>query len=76
MLPIDAEGFQALLLVFLYGFCHGLLLLISEIGFRHGDNVLQVEIGIRHVDLDLESGPTERAKRCVDAKARSANTKG
>ena len=53
--PVDTEGFQALLLVFLHGFCHSLLLLISEIGFRHGDDVLQVEIGVRHVDLDLES---------------------
>ena len=67
--PVDTEGFQALLLVFLHGFCHSLLLLISEIGFRHGDNVLQVEIGVRHVDLDLESCPTRRAKRCVDTKA-------
>jgi len=55
--PVDAEGFQTLLLVVLHGFCNSLLLLISEIGFRHGDNVLQVELGIRHADLDLESIP-------------------
>jgi len=51
--PIDTEGFQALLLIFL----HGLLLFISQIGFRHGDNVLQVKIGVRHVDLNLEYVP-------------------
>jgi len=55
--PVDAEGFQTLLLVVLHSFCNSLLLLISEIGFRHRDNVLQVEIGIRHVDLDLEFIP-------------------
>ena len=66
---VDTKGFQALLLVLLHGFCHSLLLLISEIGFRHGDDVFQVKLGIHHVELDLESGPTERAKRCVGAKA-------
>jgi len=55
--PVDAEGFQTLLLVVLHGFCNSLLLLISEIGFRHGDDVIQFELGIRHVDLDLESVP-------------------
>jgi len=55
--PVDTEGFEALLLVLLQGFCHSLLLLIPEIGFGHWDNVLQVEIGIRHVDLDLEYVP-------------------
>jgi len=67
--PIDTERLQTLLLVILHSFCNSLLLLISEIGFRHGDDVLQVKIGVRHVDLDLESSPTGRAKRCVGAKA-------
>jgi len=66
--PIDTEGFQTLLLVVLHFFRNSLLLLISEIGFRHRDDVLQIELGIRHIDLDLESGPIGRAKRCVDAK--------
>ena len=67
--PVDTEGFQALLLVLLQGFCHSLLLLISDIGLCYWDNVLQVEIGVLHVDLDLEYGPPRRAKRCVGAKA-------
>ena len=74
--PVDAEGPQTLLLVILHGFCNSLLLLILEIGFRHRDDVLLIEFSSRHVDLDLEFGPTRRAKRCVDAKAGSANTKG
>ena len=55
--PVDTEGFQALLLVVLHGFCNSLILLISEIGIRDGDDVLQVKFGICHVDLDLESVP-------------------
>ena len=74
--PVDAEGPQTLLLVILHGFCNSLLLLILEIGFHHGDEVLLIKLSSRHVDLDLDSGPTGRAKRCVDAKAGSANTKG
>ena len=67
--PVHAEGPQALLLVILHGFSNSLLLLILEIGFRHGDDVLLIKLRSRHVDLDLESCPTGRAKRCVDAKA-------
>jgi energy-coupling factor transporter ATP-binding protein EcfA2 len=74
--PVNAEGPQTLQLVILHGFCKSLLLLIIEIGFRHRDDVLLIELGSRHVDLDTDSGSTERAKRCVDAKAGSAYTKG
>ena len=66
--PVYAEGLETLLLVILHSLRNSLLLLIFEISFRHGDDNLQVEIASRHVDLGLESGPTGRAKRCVDAK--------
>ena len=66
--PVHAEGPQALLLVILHGFSNSLLLLILEIRFRHGDDVLLIKLICRHDDLDLEFCPTERAKRCVDAK--------
>ena len=66
--PVYVEGLETLLLVILHSLRNSLLLLIFEASFRHGDNILQVELGSRHVDLDLESGPTGRAKRCVDAK--------
>jgi len=74
--PIDAERPQTLLLVVLHGFRNSLLLLILEIGFRHGDDVFLIELSSRHVDLDTDSCPTGRTKRCVDAKGGSANTKG
>ena len=67
--PVYAEGHETLLPVILYSLRNSLLLLIFEAGFCHGDDVLQVELGSRHVDLDLESGPIGRAKRCVDTKA-------
>ena len=67
--PVNTEGPQTLLLVILHGFCNSLLLLILDIGFCHGDDVFLIELGSRHVDLDLESGPIGRAKRCVNAKA-------
>ena len=72
--PVYAEGLDTLLLVILHSLRNSLL--IFEASFCHGDDVLQVELGSRHVDLDLESSPIGRAKRCVDAKAGSANTKG
>ena len=74
--PVYAEGLETLLLVILHSLRNGLLLLIVEASFCHGDDILQIELGSRHVDLDLESGPTGRARTCVDTKARSANTKG
>ena len=74
--PIYAEGLETLLLVILYSLRNSLLLLIFEASFGHGDDVLQVKLNSRHVDLDIESGPTGRAKRCVDEKARSTNTRG
>ena len=58
-----------MLLVILQGFSNSLLLLNLEIGFRDGDDVLLIKLRSRHVDLDLESGPTGRAKRCVGTKA-------
>ena len=66
--PIYAEGLQTLQPVFLHSLGNSLLLLILEIGLCHGDDVLLIEVRDRHVDLDLESCPTGRAKRCVDAK--------
>jgi len=67
--PVDTEGSQTLLLVILDGFRNSLLLLILGIGFRHRDNILLIKLNSRHVDLDIESDPTGRAKRCVYAKA-------
>ena len=64
------------MLIILHSLRNSLLLLIFEASFCDGDDVLQVELGSRHVDLNLESGPTGRAKRCVDAKAGSTNAKG
>jgi len=66
--PVYAEGLETLLLVILDSLCNSLLLFIFEISFRHWDDILQVEIASLYVDLGLESGPTGRAKRCVDAK--------
>ena len=66
--PVYAERPQALLLELFHGLGNSLLLLILEVGLRHGDDVLLIEVRDRHVDLDLESCPTGRAKRCVDAK--------
>ena len=67
--PVYAEGLETLLLIILHSLRDSLLLLIFEAISRHGDDVLQVELSIQHVDPDLESSPTGRAKRCVDAKA-------
>ena len=67
--PVYAERPQALQLELFHGLGNSLLLLILEIGLRHGDDVLLIEVRDRHVDLDLESCPTGRAKRCVGAKA-------